>query len=151
MIPNIKKELVVAAGQEVCFTVFTQKMDGWWPRTHHVGKCPMQEMVLEAGKDGRWFTRHEDGSEVNIGKVLVWKPYDLLVLSWQIDANFQYDSQIITEVEVKFIADGANSTRVLMEHKNLHRLGEGGKAIESMDDGWSMILNVFKNIAEHEA
>lgn len=151
MIPNIRKELFVAASQETCFTVFTQKMDTWWPRDHHVGQCPMREMVLESGKDGRWFTIHEDGSEVNVGFVLTWHPYDLLVLNWQIDANFQYDPKVVTEVEVKFIAEGPNATRVLMEHKDLDCLGEGGKAIESMDVGWSMILNLYKNIAEHEA
>lgn len=151
MIPNIKKELVVAAKQETCFKVFTEKMDAWWPRTHHVGKSPMTEMVLEPGKDGRWFTKHEDGSEVNTGTVLVWQAYDLLVLNWQINGDFQYDPSVLTEVEVKFIAEGANSTRVLMEHKDLDRLGEGGKAIESMDEGWGMIMNLYKNVAEHEA
>ncbi|WPU91554.1 SRPBCC family protein [Mucilaginibacter sabulilitoris] len=147
MIPNIKKELVVNAAQQTCFEAFTQKMDTWWPRTHHVGKCPMTEMVLEAGQGGRWYSKHEDGSEVNVGIILAWNPYDLLLLNWQIDANFQYDPSITTEVEVKFIAEG-DRTRVFMEHKDLERLGEGGKAIDSMDEGWGMILNLYKNVVE---
>ena len=151
MIPNIKKELVVAASQETCFNIFTQQMDAWWPKTHHVGKCPMTEMVLEQRKSGRWYSKHEDGSDVNVGTILTWHPYDLLVLNWQIDANFQYDPQITTEVEVRFIPEDAQTTRVLMEHKDLDRLGEGGKAIESMDEGWGMIMNLYKNIAEYEA
>lgn len=151
MIPNIKKELLIAAGQESCFKVFTQKMDLWWPKTHHVGKCAMVEMVLEQGQGGRWYSKHEDGSEVNVGTVLSWNPYDLLVLNWQIDANFQYDPGITTEIEVQFIAEGPKTTRVLMEHKDLNRLGEGGKAIESMDEGWGMILNLYKNTVEYEA
>ena len=53
MIPNIKKELIVTAPQDTCFKVFTQKMDAWWPKTHHVGKCPMVEMILEPGEGGR--------------------------------------------------------------------------------------------------
>ena len=151
MIPNINKELTVAATQETCFKVFTQKMDAWWPKTHHVGKCPMVEMILEPGEGGRWYSKHEDGSEVNVGTVLTWNPDDLLILNWQIDANFQCDPRILSEVEVKFIAVGPKSTRVLMEHKNLDRLGQGGKSIESMDEGWGMILNLYQNVAEHEA
>ena len=69
MIPNIKKELVIEAAQETCFNVFTQQMDSWWPRDHHAGQCPMREMVLESGLGGRWYTKHEDGSEVNVGTV----------------------------------------------------------------------------------
>jgi len=136
MIPNIKKELVIAAAQDTCFNVFTQKMDLWWPREYHVGQCPMVEMLLESGTGGRWYTRHEDGSEVNVGTVLTWNPFELLVLNWQIDANFRYNPKVVTEVEVKFIAEGAGTTRVLLEHKDLDRMGEGGKAIESMDGGW---------------
>jgi uncharacterized protein YndB with AHSA1/START domain len=151
MIPNIKKELIVSAAQDTCFKVFTEKMDAWWPKTHHVGKCPMVEMILEPGQGGRWYSKHEDGSEVNVGNVLVWHPYDLVVLNWQIDANFQCDPHIMSEVELKFIAEGAKSTRVLLEHKHLERLGQGGKAIESMDGGWGMILNLFKSITEDEA
>jgi len=150
MIPDINKELVVAAAKETCFKVFTQKMDAWWPRTHHVGKCPMTAMVLEPGEGGRWYSKHEDGSEVSVGSVLTWNPFDLLVLNWQIDANFQCDPSIVSEVEVHFIAEGPKSTRVLMQHKNLDRLGEGKKVIESMDEGWGVILNLFQNVAEHE-
>jgi len=147
MIPNIKKELVVDAPQNVCFKVFTEQMDAWWPKTHHVGKTPMTEMVLEPGNGGRWYSKHEDGSEVNVGTVLSWDPYDLLILNWQIDANFQCDPTIISEIEVRFITEG-QQTRVKMEHKDLDRLGQGGKAIESMDEGWGMILNRYKIIAE---
>ena len=151
MIPDISKELVVAATQETCFKVFTQKMDAWWPKTHHVGKCPMVEMLLEPGEGGRWYSKHEDGSEVNVGTVLAWNPFDLLVLNWQIDANFQCDPRIVSEVEVQFMAAGPKSTRVLMQHKNLDRLGEGKKVIESMDEGWGIILNLYQNTAEREA
>lgn len=150
MIPNIKKELLVAATQETCFQVFTQKMDAWWPKTHHVGKTPMTEMVLENHQGGRWYSKHEDGSEVNVGIVLAWRPFDLLILNWQIDANFQCDPSIRSAVEVRFIPEG-NQTRVKMEHKDLDRLGQGSKAIESMDEGWGMILNLYQNVAENEA
>ena len=151
MIPNINKELVIAASQETCFYVFTQKMDSWWPRDYHVGSCPMREMMLEAKPEGRWYTLHEDGSEVNVGKVLTWSPYDLLVLNWQIDANFQYDPAVTTEVEVQFIPEGLGVTRVTLEHKDLDRLGEGGKSIDSMDEGWGFIMNLYKGVTEVES
>jgi len=147
MIPNIKKELLVNASQQHCFEVFTRQMDAWWPNTHHVGKTPMTEILLEPALGGRWYSKHEDGSEVDVGTVLTWNPYDLLILNWQINANFECDPGIVSEIEVQFIPEG-EQTRVIMEHKNLDRLGEGAKAIESMDEGWGMIMNLYKNKAE---
>lgn len=132
--------------QETAFKVFTEKMDLWWPRTHHIGKSPMTELVLEPKARGRWYSRHEDGSEQDNGYVLTWDPYKLLVLAWQINGNFQFDPSLITEVEVHFIAEAPETTRVKFEHKNMERLG-GGKA-ESMDEGWGKILQLYKNITK---
>lgn len=143
---TIKKELLVQASQETAFKVFTEKMDSWWPRTHHIGSTPMTEMVVEPGLNGRWYSKHEDGSEANIGKVLTWDPYLLFVLDWQINGDFKFDPHLSTEVEVQFISETPNLTRVKFEHKNLERLG-GGKAIESMDEGWGMILDLYKNLS----
>lgn len=140
---SIKKELIVEASQATAFKVFTEKMDAWWPRTHHIGKTPMVEQVLEPGLNGRWYSRHEDGSEANCGYILKWEPYGLVVLAWQINGDFQFDPELITEVEVCFIPEGPKRTKIKFEHKDLDRLG-GGKAIESMDRGWGMILELYK-------
>lgn len=149
MIPDIHKELLVEASQETCFHVFTRQIDAWWPKTHHVGKTPMTEMVLEPCAGGRWYSKHEDGSEVNVGSVLTWEPNGLLVLNWQINANYQYDPKVNTDIEVKFIPEGGR-TRVYMSHKDLDRLGEGDKAVASMDEGWGMIMNLFKQLTENK-
>jgi hypothetical protein len=146
-IESIKKELVVESSQERAFKVFTEKMDLWWPRTHHVGSCAMTETVLEPEINGRWFSRHEDGSEVNIGYVQTWDPYSLLVLIWQINGDFKCDPGLITEVEVQFIPEGSQKTRIKFEHKNLDRM-HGDKTVESMDEGWGLILDLYKNLTD---
>jgi len=149
MITEINKELQVNASQETCFTVFTQQMDAWWPKAYHIGMCPMRNAVLEAGPNGRWYSRHVDGKDITIGKVLTWDPYQLLVLAWQIDGNFQYDPALVTEVEVQFIAKGPNSTLVKFAHKNLERLAGGAKVIEGMDEGWGTIMQLYRGVTEN--
>lgn len=144
---SIKKELTVAASQQTAFEVFTKKMDLWWPRTHHIGSCPMTELVLEAKPGGRWYSKHEDGSEAEVGYVMTYQPIDLFVLAWQINGDFKFDPELITEVVVEFIAEGPRSTRVKMEHRDLQKLGMG-KAVESMDNGWGMIMELYKKQAE---
>ncbi|MCR8557619.1 SRPBCC family protein [Mucilaginibacter sp. BJC16-A38] len=146
-IKSIKKELIVEASQATSFKVFTEQMDAWWPRTHHIGKSPMIELVLEPGINGRWYSRHEDGSEANIGHVLQWEPYGLVVLAWQINGEFKFDPTLITEVEIQFIPEGPKKTIVKFEHKNMERLGSGGKTFESMDEGWGQILELYKAVS----
>lgn len=147
-IQSIKKELAVAASQETAFNVFTGKINLWWPNTHHIGSCPMTEMVLEPGLNGRWYSKHDDGSEANVGYVLKWDPYAGLTLAWQINGDFKYDPAIISEVELRFIPIGPDKTTVKFEHRNLDLLGGGKKVVDDMDGGWQMILELYKKIAE---
>jgi uncharacterized protein YndB with AHSA1/START domain len=149
-IAPIKKELLVEASQETAFKVFTEKINLWWPTTHHVGSCPMTELVLEPWVNGRWYSKHEDNSEANVGHILVWDPYGLLVLNWQVNGNFQYDTSITSEVAIQFIPEGPKKTKVKFEHRDLDRLGGGEKVIDSMNEGWGMILNLYKNIADQQ-
>ncbi len=144
---SIKKDFVVEASQQTAFTVFTEKMDLWWPRTHHIGSAEMTEMVVEPVLNGRWYSKHIDGQEADIGYVLKYQPYDLFVLVWQINGDFKCDPGLVTEVIAEFIAEGPKTTRVKFEHKDMHKLGSG-KTVESMDRGWGMILDLYKNIAE---
>ena len=140
---SIKKELIVEASQATAFKVFTEQMDLWWPASHHIGKTPVIRTVLEPYVKGRWYTQHEDGSENNVGHVLNWDPYELLILIWQINGDYQFDPGLFTEVEVHFIPESPKITRIKFEHRNLDRL-RGSKVVESMDEGWGWILELYK-------
>ncbi|HMG07071.1 MAG TPA: SRPBCC family protein [Mucilaginibacter sp.] len=144
---SIKKEFTVEASQQTAFEVFTQKMDLWWPRSHHIGTSDMTEVIAELCEGGRWYTKHTDGSEAAIGYVQTYQPYDLFVLTWQIDGDFKRNPDLSTEVVAEFISEGPKTTRVKFEHKDLHKLGNG-KVVESMDKGWSEIMNLYKQFAE---
>ncbi|MDB5118105.1 MAG: ATPase [Mucilaginibacter sp.] len=144
---TINKEILIEASQETAFKVFTEQMDLWWPRTHHVGNCPMRALVLEARPGGRWYSKHEDDSEADVGYVLTYQPFDLFVLAWQVNGDFKFDPELVTEVEVQFIPEGPKKTRVKLEHKDLQKLG-GSKVIESMDEGWGQIMELYKTQAE---
>ncbi len=79
---------------------------------------------------------------------MTWDPFGKLVLVWQIDGNFKCDPELISEVEVNFIPEGATSTRVLFEHRDLQKLAGGLKVVESMDEGWGLIMELYKGVAD---
>jgi len=148
---SIVKEVTVAAPQETAFNVFTRKMGLWWPKSHHVGSCPMTETILESGTNGRWYSKHEDGSEVNIGYVRTWDPFDQVVIIWQINGDFKVDPDLISEIEVQFIPEGPATTRVRLEHRDLDKLRGGTKVIDNMDHGWGFIMDLYKGLVNEQA
>ena len=150
-IAPVRKQLVVKASQSRAFAVFTTEMSRWWPATHSILKSPLKECILEPRVGGRWYTVGEDGSSCQTGYVIAWQPPEALVLAWQINADWQFDPDLVTEVEVKFIAEGADVTRIELEHRYLERMG--GKAAEvrnAVDSpgGWGAILESFKRRVE---
>jgi uncharacterized protein YndB with AHSA1/START domain len=144
---SVKKSVLVEAPQAHAFTVFTERQGSWWPlASHHIGKAPAQTAIVEPRVGGRWFERGVDGSECDWGHVLVWEPPDRLVLRWEINAEFQHDPDLETEVEVRFVAVGPRSTRVELEHRHLERYGDKAEhMLAGLDSegGWSSLLQLF--------
>lgn len=147
----VRKELVVATTAERAFRIFTDGIDRWWPRQHHIGSSPLRREVLEPGVGGRWYGLSEDGTECEVGKVLVWDPPRRLVLAWQITSDWKFDPAFVTEVEVTFTAEGPKQTRLVLEHRDLHRYGLAEpayrKSIDSPEGGWGWILQRFADEA----
>lgn len=146
----IAKTFSVRATPERAFAIFTEGFDRWWPKTHSIGASPLKKAILEPGVGGRWYSQHEDGSENEWGDVLVWEPPARLVVAWRINAQFVYEPELLTEVDVRFTDLGSGETRVDFEHRGLERFGDSEaakKTLTSMDGGWSLILDGFKTVA----
>ena len=121
---SLRKVVSVQAPPEVAWRVFTEKMGTWWPlATHKIGKAKAVDAMIEPRVGGRWFERANDGSTCDWGRVLVWEPPSRIVLSWEISADWKHDPNLKTEVEVRFIAEGENRTRVELEHRGLDPYG----------------------------
>jgi uncharacterized protein YndB with AHSA1/START domain len=147
----VRKSIHVKAAPRKAFEVFTGGMSRWWLKSHTINKqSPIKDIVMEPHVGGRWFERGEDGSECTWGKVLVWEPPSRLVLAWQTDATWTHNPDFITEVEVRFIADGGG-TRVELEHRDLERFGDSAEAIRDAfesPEGWSGLLASFGTTAD---
>jgi uncharacterized protein YndB with AHSA1/START domain len=150
-IAPVKKSVTVEVSQAHAFDVFTAGIDRWWPKEHHIGTTPAVKETIEPRQGGRWVTLHEDGKETVNGAMLVWDPPRRIVFSWQINGQWKPEAnlEIVSEVEVRFIAEGASRTRVELEHRNFERMTEGGKEMrDGVDNGWPGILEQFRKAAE---
>ena len=94
-------------------------------------------VVLERGVGGRIFERTADGVEHDWGEVTAWKPPTLLTYLWHLGQS-RADA---TEVEIRFLARGANETRVEIEHRGWERLGAAGAQWREQNlAGWQTVL-----------
>src|SRR5262249_34856655 len=97
-VPPVERQITVKTAPDRAFRVFTEGMDRWWPREHHIGQSPMKKILVEPGVGGRWYSICEDGSECDIGKVVIWDPPRRLVLARQITGEWAFDPAFSTEV-----------------------------------------------------
>jgi uncharacterized protein YndB with AHSA1/START domain len=149
---SVRKVVTVQAPPSVAWRVFTEQMATWWPlATYKIGKANAVDAVIEPVVGGRWYERGDDGSTCEWGRVLSWEPPSRLLLSWQISADWQHDPTLQTEVEVRFIAEGKDATRVELEHRHLDRYGarrDEMRGIFGSEGGWSGLLASFARAAE---
>jgi uncharacterized protein YndB with AHSA1/START domain len=80
--------------------------------------------------------------------VLVYDPPNRVVFSWDIGPTWQLetDPANASEVEVRFIEEGADRTRVVLEHRHIDRHGPGWEAVADgigNDQGWSLYLTRY--------
>jgi len=152
-IAPVRKSIRVNASQAHAFDVFTSGLGRWWPLDHGIGKTPRKAAVMETRVGGHWYELAEDGTRTNVGKVIVWEPPKRFVMTWDINSRWQPDTTVSSEVEVRFIADGANATRVELEHRKFEQMGaEPGESMrKDVDRGWPGLLEQFKQQAERGA
>jgi len=146
--PNrVRKTISVQAPLVVAWRVFTEQMGTWWPLTvYKIGRAKAVDAILEPHVGGRWYERGDDGSTCDWGRVVSWEPPSRLVLSWDVTADWQYDPDLKTEIEVRFIRESEDVTHIEFEHRKLDRYGarrDEMRRIFETDGDWGRLLAMF--------
>ena len=145
---SVRHQVVVDAPIERAFSVFTEDFGSFKPREHNMLGVEIAETVFEPRAGGRLYDRGIDGSECNWARVLVYEPPDRVVISWDINPQWQIETDLekTSEVEVRFISETPERTRVELEHRHLDRHGDGWQGVrEGVDSegGWPLYLRRF--------
>jgi uncharacterized protein YndB with AHSA1/START domain len=106
----IQKSIVLRCVPDDAFQLFTERISEWWPKTHRLTKDSESELFLE--QTGRFWERAGDGSEIELGRVLVWEAPNRLALDFYMGTNAAQP----TAVEVTFTAEN-EGTRVTVHHR----------------------------------
>ena len=144
----IRTSIVVEAPVERAFAVFVEDFDRVKPREHNMLGVDIAETVFEPRAGGNIYDRGVDGSECRWARVLAYEPPDRVVFTWDISPHWQLESdpEHASEVEVRFVAETPERTRVELEHRHLDRHGEGWDGLRAgvaADEGWPLYLQRF--------
>jgi uncharacterized protein YndB with AHSA1/START domain len=148
----IRKSIVVNTGVERAFALFIDQFDAIKPREHNLLSVPIAETVFEPRAGGHVYDVGIDGSRCEWSRVLAYEPPSRVVISWDIGPTWQLeaDPAKTSEVEVRFIAESDDRTRVELEHRHLDRHGEGWQAVADGvdgDAGWPLYLSRYGDLA----
>jgi uncharacterized protein YndB with AHSA1/START domain len=148
---SIRTQVVVEAPIERAFHVFTQEFGSFKPPEHNLLGVDMAETVFEPRVGGHLYDRGVDGSECRWARVLAYEPPDRVVISWDISPQWQLETDLdkTSEVEVRFVPETAERTRVELEHRNLERHGDGWEGVREGvggEGGWPLYLRRFADL-----
>jgi uncharacterized protein YndB with AHSA1/START domain len=149
---SLQVEITVDVPVEHAFRVFTERFDEIKPREHNLLAAPIERTILEPQVGGTVYDVGTDGSICTWARVLVYEPPHRLVISWDISPRWQVepDPNRTSEVEIQFIAEAPQRTKVVLEHRHLDRHGDGWQGLTTLDtgDGWPLYLRRYRTVTE---
>lgn len=148
----VRHEVEVDLTADRAFALFTEQFDKIKPREHNMLGVPIVESIFEPRVGGTVYDRGEDGSTCHWARVLAFEPPTRFMISWDITPRWEIetDPERCSEVEVTFVSEAEKRTRVVLEHRNLDRHGDGWESERDgvrEANGWPLYLQRFVDLA----
>jgi len=146
--PVVRRQTVVDTSIERAFAAFVERFGDFKPPEHNLLGAEITETCFEPRVGGHIYDRAADGTECRWARVLAYEPPDRVVFSWDISPQWQLetDEGNASEVEVRFVAETPERTRLELEHRHLDRHGGGWEQMrDAVGDemGWVVNLRRF--------
>jgi uncharacterized protein YndB with AHSA1/START domain len=148
---SVRTSIVVEASIERAFAVFTEDFGRFKPTEHNLLGVEIAETVFEPREGGHLYDRGVDGSECRWARVLAYEPPNRVLISWDISPHWQLETDLekTSEVEVRFVAEAPERTRVQLEHRKIERHGEGWEGVRegvAGEGGWPLYLRRYSEL-----
>jgi uncharacterized protein YndB with AHSA1/START domain len=148
---TVRHTVTVDAPIETAFKVFTRDFGKFKPPEHNLLGVEIAETVFEPRVGGSLYDRGTDGSECRWARVLAYDPPDRVVFSWDIGPTWQIetDPARTSEVEVRFVAETPERTRVELEHRHINNHGDDWESVRDgvgNDQGWPLYLGRYQTL-----
>ena len=148
----VRKQVVVDASIERAFATFVERFGDFKPPEHNLIGSEIAESRFEPRRRSPLRCRGRR-DRVPLGRVLAYEPPHRVVFSWDITPQWQLepDEAKTSEVEVRFVAEAPERTRLELEHRHLDRHGPGWETLREATDsggGWPLYLSRYVDLVE---
>lgn len=132
---TIVETIDINASSDRVFDAYVNHIDNWWTRrgTYRYSFAPEttepKHIRFDPRLDGRFYEEFADGSQYTIGRIVEWKPPELLQYTWKAP-----DWPLETTITVRFTED-AGQTTVEVTHE-----GFGEDGVPDLGDGYAVGL-----------
>lgn len=152
----VRRQIVVGVSIDKAFATFTSRFGDFKPAEHNLLSTPIAETVFEPRVGGHIYDRGSDGAECRWARILTYEPPERVIFSWDISPQWtiESDPHNTSEVEITFVAETPDRTRVELEHRNLDRHGPGWEAVRDGvedDAGWALYLHRYAALFTEES
>jgi uncharacterized protein YndB with AHSA1/START domain len=149
--PVVRREIIVEAPIERAFAVFTERFGDFKPPEHNLLPVAIAETIFDPRVGGYICDRGVNGSECRWARILAYEPPHRVVFSWDISPQWQLETEAAntSEVEVRFVAESTERTRVQLEHRNIDRHGPGWQSVHdgvASEEGWQLYLARYADL-----
>jgi uncharacterized protein YndB with AHSA1/START domain len=153
MTDAIQYTLTVPLPPTDAFTLFARQFTEWWPREYTWSQSVLEDIGIEARPGGLCYEHGPHGFRCDWGRVLAWEPPGRLVLAWQISPRREPEPnpEKASTIELHFEAEVDGTTRVMLEHRDFDRHGDGAaeyRAALASEQGWPYILGRYAAAAD---
>jgi hypothetical protein len=148
---TIRRQIVVDAPIDRAFAVFTERFGDFKPPEHNLLAAPHRQDGVRARGGGQHRRPGRRRQRVPLGANPGLRPPGpgRVQLGHQPRWQVETDPEQTSEVEVRFIAETPQRTRLELEHRNIDRHGPGWEAVSegvAGDGGWPLYLNRYADL-----
>jgi uncharacterized protein YndB with AHSA1/START domain len=151
---SVRSSVVVEVPVERAFRTFIEQFGEIKPPEHNMLGVQLVETVIQPRVGGHVIDRGVDGSEFPWARVLAYEPPNRLMISWDFTPQWEIQTEKTSEVDIRFISDTPDRTRVELEHRGLDRHGEGWEGMREAvqgDNGWPLYLHRYADLIGRQA
>jgi uncharacterized protein YndB with AHSA1/START domain len=139
-VPPLRREVLVEAGRDVAFAVFTEQIGVWWPvGDHSVHGTGATVAFVEPGLGARIVESKAGADDSVWGTVTRWQPPELVAFTWHPGLTPDTASKVTVTFE-----ETGGKTLVTLEHTGWESFGErAAEARANYASGWTVVLGAY--------
>ncbi|MDF9796084.1 uncharacterized protein YndB with AHSA1/START domain [Catalinimonas alkaloidigena] len=149
---SIKRVFQLELSPDEVFHKFINELGIWWPREYSWSQEKLQNINIEARKNGLCTETGPHGFRSDWGRVTEIDIPHSIVFKWQISPQRvpEPDPSKASTVSIQIEEGKSGSTNLFFEHRDFENHGEGAEEyMQAMDSemGWDYILALFLKYA----